>query len=121
MTSELEWPWFKDGNWGAYHIPRHWVLYDRDTIRSLAAAEGLTMVDWYCHPGPTHWVWTFHNVCMARTGRWAEWGRKIFDPVKIFKGGIGPSAILGLFWLVDYGFICLRMQTSVMTGIFKKA
>jgi hypothetical protein len=58
---------------------------------------------------------------MARTGKFAEWGRKIFDPVKIFKGGIGPTAILGLFWLIDYGFICLRMQTSVMTGIFKKA
>ena len=116
----IEWPWFKKSNWGAYHIPRHWVLFDHDTIQNLGAAEGFTMIDWYCHPGPTHWVWTFHNICAAKTGRLAEWGRKIFDPVKIFRGGIGPAAILGAFWFVDMGFILLRMQTSVMTGIFRK-
>ena len=120
-VGSVEWPWFKDGNWGAYHIPRHWILYDRDTIRNLGAAEGFTMIDWYCHPGPTHWVWTFHNICMAKTGGLAAWGRKLFDPVKIFRGGLGPTAILGAFWFLDMGFMALRKQTSVMTGIFKKA
>lgn len=96
------------------------MLCDRDTICSLGAAEGLAMIEWYCRPGPTLWVWTFHNFCMARTGRLAAWGRKIFDPVKIFKGG-GPTAILGVLWFVDYGLMCLRKQMSVMTAIFKKA
>jgi 2-polyprenyl-3-methyl-5-hydroxy-6-metoxy-1,4-benzoquinol methylase len=116
----IEWPWFKESNWGAYHVPRHWFFFNRDTIQSLAAAEGFTMVDWYCHPGPTHWVWTAHNICMARTGLLAEWGRKIFDPIKIFRDGLGPTAILGAFWFLDMGILCLKMQTSVMTGIFKK-
>jgi 2-polyprenyl-3-methyl-5-hydroxy-6-metoxy-1,4-benzoquinol methylase len=117
----VEWPWFKAGNWGAYHIPRHWYFYDRDTIRNLGAAEGFDMVDWYCHPGPTHWVWTAHNVCVAKSGTLARWGAALFDPVEIFRGGLGPTAILGTFWLVDMGFIALRRQTSVMTAIFRKA
>lgn len=117
----FEWPWFKGSNWGAYHIPRHWFFYDHKTINDLGAAEGFTMLDCYCHPGPTHWVWTFHNVCMARTGRLAEFGRKIFDPVRIFRGGPSATAVMGAFWLLDMGALLLRRQTSVMTGIFQKS
>jgi len=116
----IEWEWFKDGNWGAYHIPRHWFFFDRETIGSLGRAEGFTLIDWYCHPGPTHWVWTMHNVCAARTGRIAAFGERIFNPIRIFRGGGVPTIILGAFWILDETLLLLRNQTSVMSAIFRK-
>jgi 2-polyprenyl-3-methyl-5-hydroxy-6-metoxy-1,4-benzoquinol methylase len=115
-----EWPWFKDGNWGAYHIPRHWYFYNRETIRNLGESEGLRMVDWYCHPGPTHWVWTMHNVSLSSTKRLARLGRKIFDPVKIFRGGLTPTFVMTFFFFFDAALKMLGKETSVMTAIFKK-
>ena len=116
-----EWPSFKAGNWGAYHVPRHWYFYNRETIRALGEAEGLQMIDWYCHPGPTHWVWTMHNVTLARTSWLAKLGQTIFDPVKIFRGGLMPTLVLTFFFGVDALLRLLGKQTSVMTAIFKKA
>jgi SAM-dependent methyltransferase len=116
----VEWPWFKAGNWGAYHIPRHWYFYNRETIRALGEAEGFTMIDWYCHPGPTHWVWTMHNVCASRTGAMARLGEKLFDPVRIFRFGLVPTSTMAMFFLFDRALLALGRQTSVMTAIFKK-
>lgn len=78
------------------------------------------MIDWYCHPGATHWVWTMHNVCAARGSSVGKIGEKLFDPVKIFRGGLLPTAIMSVFFLLDRAFIALGRETSVMTAIFKK-
>jgi 2-polyprenyl-3-methyl-5-hydroxy-6-metoxy-1,4-benzoquinol methylase len=117
----VEWPWLKDGNWGPYHIPRHWYFYNRETVRALGESEGLKMVDWYCHPGPTHWVWTVHNISLSSTRRIARIGRNIFDPIKIFRGGLTPTMIMTTFLFVDLILKVIGRETSVMTAIFKKA
>jgi 2-polyprenyl-3-methyl-5-hydroxy-6-metoxy-1,4-benzoquinol methylase len=117
----VEWPLFKDGAWGAYHIPRHWYLFDRATIRQLGEAEGFAMIDWYCHPGPTHWVWTMHNICEGRTDVFGRLGRWIFDPVRIFRGGMISTLAMGVFYIVDRALLALPRQTSVMTAIFRRA
>ena len=31
----VEWPHFSTGEWGAYHIPRHWYFYNQDTVKAL--------------------------------------------------------------------------------------
>jgi len=105
----IEWPLFKEGNWGAYHIPRHWYFYNRDTIRALGEVEGFSIADWYCHPGPTHWVWTMHNVCVGKdAGFFSRLGRAIFDPVRIFRGGLVSTGAMGAFFLLDVSLMALR-------------
>ena len=107
-------------HWGAYHIPRHWTFYDRDSIQSLGELEGLKLVDWYCHPGPTHWVWTMHNIALSRKGwPWHHLDR-MFDPIAIFKGGLWFKALLAAFWCLDRAALALGRQTSVMTALFRK-
>ena len=91
----FEWRLFRAGTWGAYHIPRHWYFFNRDTIRVLGESERLEFLDWYCHPGPTHWVWTLHNLCLARDDWFGSLGRRIFDPVRIFRGGLTPTLVHG--------------------------
>jgi 2-polyprenyl-3-methyl-5-hydroxy-6-metoxy-1,4-benzoquinol methylase len=117
----VEWPRFKESNWGAYHIPRHWYLYNRDTINKLGESEQFKMIDWYCHPGATHWVWTMHNVCQGSNGALAKLGRKLFDPIRVFRGGLIPTAVMTTFFLLDMSLIGLGKQTSVMTAILRKS
>lgn len=115
-----EWRWFRSGDWGAYHIPRHWYFYDRGTLRTLGESEGFRMIDHYCHPGPTHWVWTLHNVSLRGSGTVARFFQRVFDPVRIFKGGPVSTVVMIQFFLLDFLMLRLGRQTSVMTGIFSK-
>lgn len=32
---------FRDKNWGGFHCPRHWVLFDRESFLAMAAKAGL--------------------------------------------------------------------------------
>lgn len=116
----VEWNWFKSGAWGAYHIPRHWYFYTPKSIRLLCESEGFAMTDIMFHPGPTHWVWTMHNLSLERGGVIGRMGRVLFDPVRIFRSGLVSSAMLGFFWLWDIAQIKLTGRSSVMTAIFQK-
>jgi SAM-dependent methyltransferase len=40
-TNSLDARLFRDRDWGGYHCPRHWVLFDRDTVTRLAGGSGL--------------------------------------------------------------------------------
>ena len=115
-----EWPWFKSGNWGAYHIPRHWYFFDRRTLCTLCESEGFSLIEWRSHPAPTHWVWTMHNISLANEGLLASAGKRIFDPIRIFRGGIVPTIVLGLFHILDRTMIAMGKSTSVMTEVFRK-
>lgn len=33
--------WFRHRNWGGFHCPRHWVLFDRESFLSVASKAGL--------------------------------------------------------------------------------
>jgi SAM-dependent methyltransferase len=35
--------WFRHRNWGGYHCPRHWVLFDRESLISTANDVGLSV------------------------------------------------------------------------------
>ena len=116
-TGAWEFRFFRQGAWGAYHIPRHWHFYNHRTIEQLGKSAGLRLVAWYCHPGPTHWVWTFHNLALARHWKWVE---RLFDPVRIFRGGMVATVLLAAFYALDRLALALGAETSVMTAVFEK-
>jgi 2-polyprenyl-3-methyl-5-hydroxy-6-metoxy-1,4-benzoquinol methylase len=112
--------WFHDSNWGAYHFPRHWYFFTPDSLRRMGESAGLEYVAHYFHPGPTHWVWTLHNVAMKYNNFLGRFGQWLFDPVKIFRKGIIPFTLLGFFTIFDSILIKLTGRSSVMTIIFRK-
>jgi SAM-dependent methyltransferase len=42
-TDSLDARLFRHRNWGGYHAPRHWVLFDADNFRALATQCGLAV------------------------------------------------------------------------------
>ncbi len=115
-----DWKHFREGNWGAYHFPRHWYFFTPESIKKMGESVGFEYVTHYYHPAPTHWVWTLHNVSLKYNNFLGRIGRKLFDPIKIFRGGMLPFFLLGVFTVVDLVLIKLTKRSSVMTVIFRK-
>lgn len=112
--------WFHDSNWGAYHFPRHWYFFTPESIRKMGEAAGFEYVDHYFHPAPTHWVWTLHNLSLKYNNFLGKIGQKLFNPIRIFRGGLIPTCVLGFFTIFDMLLLKTTKRTSVMTVIFRK-
>lgn len=112
--------WFRAGNWGAYHFPRHWYFFTPQSLRAMAESEQFECLGMRYHTSPTTWVWTFNNLCRAHNGWAARIGRKIFDPVAIFGGGILPTLAMSGCFLLDLTLLTLFKKSSTMTMLFRK-
>ena len=49
-------------HWGGYHFPRHWHLYDRDTLAATARAGGLEVESVATVVSPVNWVYSLRNM-----------------------------------------------------------
>lgn len=47
---------FRHRNWGGYHCPRHWVLFDEPAFRALVRRCGLRARDARCTQGAPFWT-----------------------------------------------------------------
>jgi 2-polyprenyl-3-methyl-5-hydroxy-6-metoxy-1,4-benzoquinol methylase len=112
--------WFMKGNWGAYHIPRHWHLFDASTLRKLGEKAGFRFVEVTYNPAPVHWVWSFNNMSLERDGFAAKLGRKLFAPLDVFGGGPKAFSLLSTFTLFDLAVKLMSGKTSNMMMIFRK-
>jgi 2-polyprenyl-3-methyl-5-hydroxy-6-metoxy-1,4-benzoquinol methylase len=53
---------FKERWWGGYHIPRHWTLFDANSLRRLFEESGLTVQHCAYQTGHSSWMNSFHHV-----------------------------------------------------------
>jgi SAM-dependent methyltransferase len=120
-TDTLDGKWFETGNWGAYHVPRHWNLFNPATLRQLGEKAGLEFVEVTFNPAPVHWVWSFHNVAVGKRGRFWRAVEKVFAPLDVFGGGLKAFLQLGTFTLFDLAVKAASGRTSNMMMIFRKA
>jgi hypothetical protein len=101
-------------------MPRHWNLYSPDTIRRLGESAGFVLREIRYHPAPVHWVWTFHNIAVAKSGVLSKHAARLFAPLDVFAGGLKAFGMLGVFTLVDIAVFALTGRTSNMMAIFQK-
>jgi SAM-dependent methyltransferase len=55
-TGALDARWFAGRYWGGYHFPRHMVLFDRQSLRTLAERCGLQVIETAHLASPAFWV-----------------------------------------------------------------
>lgn len=71
---------FHDGRWGGYHIPRHWHLFNPDTLRRLLEQRGLQVEAVRYQTGHSFWMYSLHHA--LRYKRRPRPGlAKVFDPL----------------------------------------
>jgi 2-polyprenyl-3-methyl-5-hydroxy-6-metoxy-1,4-benzoquinol methylase len=63
---------FRSRYWGGYHIPRHFYLFDADTLTRLLREEGFEILSVRSIPSPAFWIFSFHNFLVDR-----RWGRRL--------------------------------------------
>ena len=49
---------FRHKNWGGYHCPRHWTLFDRESFLNLASEAGLRVTYFAYTQGAPFWAWS---------------------------------------------------------------
>lgn len=59
---------FKDNYWGGYHTPRHWNLFNIDTVISVASEIGFKLKSFKRSTGHSFWVWSFHHYVKYKLG-----------------------------------------------------
>jgi ubiquinone/menaquinone biosynthesis C-methylase UbiE len=61
-TDSLDFKLFKNAYWGGYHFPRHWNLFNQNSLRKLAAKVGYETADLTTQVSPVNWVYSIHNA-----------------------------------------------------------
>ena len=61
-TDALDFRLFKGGYWGGYHFPRHWNLFNRNSLEKLAENVGFEVADLTTQVSPVNWVYSIHNA-----------------------------------------------------------
>jgi SAM-dependent methyltransferase len=111
---------FLSGDWGAYHFPRHWNLFDPRTLRQLGENAGFRLAALTFHPAPVHWVWSLHNVSLRKSGWMARIGQRLFAPLDVFGGGSKAFLMLAAGTLADMIVYATTRRTSNMMAVFRK-
>lgn len=61
-TSSIDFKFFKGSYWGGYHFPRHWNLFNKNSLTKLAEKTGFEIADLTTVVSPVNWVYSFHNA-----------------------------------------------------------
>jgi SAM-dependent methyltransferase len=68
---------FKESWWGGYHIPRHWTLFNVNSLRRLFERCGLTVQHHAYQTGHASWMNSFHHAAKYNSRsprpRLADW------------------------------------------------
>lgn len=64
-TDALDFKIFKGGYWGGYHFPRHWNLFNKNSLAKLAAKAGFETIEIKTIVSPVNWVYSIHNALVA--------------------------------------------------------
>ena len=65
-TDSLDFNIFKNRHWGGYHFPRHWNLFNRNSLANLAEKVGFEIADLTTQVSPVNWVYSIHNRLVDR-------------------------------------------------------
>jgi SAM-dependent methyltransferase len=90
-TRTLDFRLFCHRHWGGYHFPRHWNLFDRNTLELLARRSRLEVDEISTLISPVNWVYSLRNILVDwEAPRWL-----------IERFSLRAPAGLAVFTLVD--------------------
>ncbi|NNL65150.1 MAG: class I SAM-dependent methyltransferase [Myxococcales bacterium] len=91
-TDSLDARWFRHADWGGYHCPRHWALFDRDGFTRLAHASDLSVAAFGYSQGAPFWAlsllfWLERRGWVAIDARRPAMSHPLYPPLAaVFAG-----------------------------------
>ncbi len=101
---------FKKHYWGGYHFPRHWTIFDCQTLREAAGKAGFVFVRRKYMLSPSFWVQSIHHLLKDNNAPF--WMYKPFTHKN--------PLVMSLAVLLDCIQMSLVGKTSNLQIIFKK-
>ena len=71
---------FRNTYWGGYHIPRHWHLFNEDTLTALLQKAGMEILAVKYQTGHSFWMYSFHHFLQYKLGMPVL--ARLFNPLK---------------------------------------
>ncbi|MDX1992108.1 MAG: class I SAM-dependent methyltransferase [bacterium] len=100
---------FPKETWGVYHFPRHWTLFNRESITRMLNEVGFDVAHFSTPAAAVVWTWSMNHV--AQKHRWPKFWQRFFS--------LSSPLALGIFWAVDM-IPSLLGQSAGMRVIAKK-
>jgi SAM-dependent methyltransferase len=94
--------------WGGWHAPRHFVIFDRESLSQLCKKAGLQIETFSYIPSPFQWIETFRPL-MGRFGKQS----------KLLSLENFPLVLV--VYTLDLILILLRFKSSNMKFVLKKS
>jgi 2-polyprenyl-3-methyl-5-hydroxy-6-metoxy-1,4-benzoquinol methylase len=83
-TDTLDFKLSKARHWGGYHFPRHWNLFNRNTMRNLARKIDLEIVELDTIVSPVNWVYSIRNALVdGGAPRWIYEQFSLSSPITL--------------------------------------
>jgi 2-polyprenyl-3-methyl-5-hydroxy-6-metoxy-1,4-benzoquinol methylase len=110
-TASLDARLFRFKNWGGYHCPRHWVLFNRENLLRLLQASGLGIQHFQYTQGASFWA-TSVLFALARKN-WIRISRERPAPMHPLFGPLSAAFAVfdlarGLFSTTSQMFLIVR-------------
>lgn len=109
-TDSIDFGIFKDSYWGGYHFPRHWNLFNKGSLRKLAANTGFEVESLKTLVSPVNWTYSIHNTLAA-------WNSPRFLASRFTLHSI---ASLAAFTVLDFGLQKLG-RGALLKAVLRKA
>ncbi len=113
--------WFREKHWGAYHFPRHWFFFSRETLTKLAASAGFEPVFVDFVPNAIFWFWTFHSMLIEKFPRSRKFVDTLLPPIEFQKDTFANFIRICFFCVIDVMIKKFTGETSNMIMAFKKS
>lgn len=84
-TNSLDFSIFKQRHWGGYHFPRHWNLFNPQTIHRLAERTGFEVETLTTQVSPVNWTYSVRNALTDRNA--PNWLIEMFSLKSAFALG----------------------------------
>ncbi|HEY9677443.1 MAG TPA: class I SAM-dependent methyltransferase [Drouetiella sp.] len=112
--------WFCNRHWGAYHFPRHWFFFNRETLQKLASKGGFEPIFVDFVPNAIFWFWTFHSILIERFPGQRKMIDTLLPPIDFQKDTFANFVRICFFCIIDVVIKKFTGETSNMIIAFRK-
>lgn len=100
---------FCSRHWGGYHFPRHWTLFDAETLAALAREAGLEVDRIGTIVSPVNWIYSFRNMLL-------DWGAPAW---LVDRFSLKAPGALALFTVFD-ALHCAIGRGALLRAVFQR-
>lgn len=108
--------WLFRSHWGGWHTPRHWFLFNKETLSLLAKQCDFEVTTVINLPINMFWVWSLHSVFYNKFPKFVDFA---FNPRIAGATNLRSVLILGVFQALEVLLKIFSRQTGALRIVLR--